>query len=291
MRGRVCLVFALGWTAASAAAGQLEDLLQSRLHGAWVLTRTESYSWCDGRYTNNRVSAGGVTSKGFRRFVPGELGKIDKVDLKRARVDLLVSVNEPVLVERQEGPFELFDERSCKVELMVELPREVVKSGDPDAVLAELARVVEAFPSWSEARSSEGWNGRERRPYPPDYDQTLARYQVWHAEQLNAAVAARSDEAARDAARLVERMGTDPSYLAGFGAGVERGGDWYEDDCDDLLEASLVIHSDDPPDGVDDTKAWDRGYRDGQELAFNVLLVDRLAGCYVPVPALEDVVP
>ena len=277
--------------AATASGGGLEDELANQLRGAWCLTRVESFSACGGGYTNNRVTAGGVTSKGRWRFAPGELVKIDKVDLKRARIDLLLQIAEPVLEARIEGPFELYDELSCRVELMVELPRELVKAGDAAEVLEEVARVVERYPSLDAARAAERWNGRRRDPYPADYELTLARYEVWKVEQLNAEVAARMDAARQDAARLVDRMGSDPSYLAGFGAGVERGSHWDETDCEDLVDEHLVYSSGDTPEDVADERAWERGFRDGQALAFAVLLGDRLAGCFVPVPAVEDLLP
>ena len=73
--------------------------------------------------------------QGGRRFDAGELVKIDKVKVKRSRVDLLTTFSEPVLVASQDGPFELYHERECKAQLIFEVPRTVIKTGNADAVL------------------------------------------------------------------------------------------------------------------------------------------------------------
>ena len=44
-------------------------------------------------------------------FAQGELAKVDKINLKRARIDLYLSLGEPVLASHMDGPFELYDEK------------------------------------------------------------------------------------------------------------------------------------------------------------------------------------
>ena len=71
------------------------------------------------------VTAGNlVTGGGHWRFQPGELAKLDKVDVNRSRIDLHLSLSEPMLVPWQEGPFTLYRESACKVELEIAVPRE-----------------------------------------------------------------------------------------------------------------------------------------------------------------------
>ena len=91
------------------AASVLEDQLESELRGAWAVLSVEVFSDCAGYYNNNEMHGAGVSSKAKRRFDFGELVKIDKINLKRSRIDLFLSLSEPVLVCRVEGPFELFD--------------------------------------------------------------------------------------------------------------------------------------------------------------------------------------
>ena len=117
----------------------LDDTLDKQFKGAWATVDVEVYSSCSGTYSDNTIGPAGVASKANRRFAAGELVKIDKIKVKRARVDLLTSLATPVLVARQDGPFELFDERECKAQLIFELPREVIKTSDADTVLAAVA--------------------------------------------------------------------------------------------------------------------------------------------------------
>lgn len=277
-------VLALAW--AGTAAADLEGNLEARLKGAWAVTAVEVYSGCGGTYTNNSVTGGGVASRGDRRFEPGELVKVDKLSVKRSEVHLFLGLAEPVLVGRLDGPFQLFDERSCRVQLILELGRPTIAAGDSAAVLSRLAEVLEVHPSLEAARGSGRWNERQRDPYPDDYQETLARHAVWQAEQVNVAVAARSDRAFDDALRGVDRVRTEPAYLAGFAAGVEAARSWSASTCDTLVSASFGSFERQPPRERKDDRAWCQGFRDGQELTFNLLLADRLRGCFVPVPPL-----
>jgi len=268
------------------AAANLERDLETRLVGAWAVTAVEVYSGCGGAYTNNSVTGGGVASRADRRFEPGELAKVDKLSVKRSEVHVYLSLAEQVLTGRFDGPFELFDERSCRVQLMVELGRPTIAAGDVAAVLARLGEVLEVHPSLEAARGSGRWNERRRDPYPDDYHETLARYAVWQAEQVNVAVAARSDEALDDATRGVDRVRAEPAYLDGFAAGVEVARRWSVRTCDTLVSAAFGGLERQPPKDKAGDRAWCQGFRDGQELTFNLLLADRLRGCFVPVPPL-----
>src|SRR5713101_6482106 len=71
-----------------ARAGDLQRTMESRWRGAWVLTALD---------TDNQVSGTLVSSKGRFRFRPGELGQVGKVDVKRSRIEILLSLPEPVL--------------------------------------------------------------------------------------------------------------------------------------------------------------------------------------------------
>jgi hypothetical protein len=168
---------------------------------------------------------------------------------------------------------------------MVGLPRDMVRAGDPDPIIDRLDDLIEIAPSLTAARESIEYNRRRREPYPEDYELTLARYEVWKAEQLNAAVAARTAQAHADALQVTARIRNDPGYLNGFADGVQRMRSWYEDDCPDLVNIrfSSVSRS---PSRADRGHQYKDGFSDGQELTFNLLLADRLGRCYVPVPPL-----
>ena len=106
-----CLALLLGavLAASSAIASDLEDRLERELRGAWGILEAEVYSACGGTYSDNTVGMVGVASKAGHRFEPGELVKIDKIKVKRQRVDLLLTLAVPIRTSRKDGPFELFD--------------------------------------------------------------------------------------------------------------------------------------------------------------------------------------
>jgi len=270
----------IGATMSSAA--DLDDQLDKRLRGSWATLEVEVYSSCSSTYSDNKVGAAGVASKADRRFSAGELVKIEKVKVKRARVDLLTSLEEPVLVMTKDGPFELYHERDCKAQLIFEVPRDVIKTRDVDAVLAVISSALTTHSTIGAAKESADWNGRERDPFPPDYDRTLLRYETWKAEQTNAAVSAGIEKASAEAAEVAEDIERDVDYLDGFAAGVEEQQSLDIDDCDRLIDASFSSFKDRPP--SDNTAKWKRGYEDGQSLVFHLYLTRELRHCFVPVP-------
>lgn len=266
----------------AAAASDLDDRMNDRLRGAWAVLGAEIYSGCSGTYSDNQVGSAGVSSKAGRRFSSGELVKIDKVKVKRSRIDLLTTIAVPVLSSYTDGPFELYEELECRVQLIFELPREVVKHDDVDAILQTLGRTVTTFPDRRSAEASDLWNRRRREEFPPGYELTLARYQHWKAEQTNAAVAERMDRAAEDAADVADDIDRDADYLDGFAAGAEEMRNSGPSGCSGLIAASFSTYRDRPR--SDKSSDWKRGFEDGQQLVFNVLLLDGLRHCFVPVP-------
>jgi len=276
----------------AAFAASLEREVKSRWLGAWVVTSVETYSDCGGLYTDNRINGTLVKSGGDIRFQPGELAKLDKIDVNRRRIDLLITLSEPLLIPYQEGPFTLYREAWCKIELQVEVPRETVKSKDEDAVEEALVRVLERHATEQEALASRSWNGREREPYPEDYERTLAELAVWRANRVNETVQAKLDYALEETTRVAYRMSGDPDYIAGFARGVEAGRAADRRDCPVLLATDLGG----PPrrtghphgEGESAEQRAERGYRDGLTLVRGLEMMERLPACFVPVPLLPD---
>ena len=261
-------------------ASVLEDQLERELKGSWCVVLVEVYSDCTGFYNNNEFVGGRVASKADQRFPPGELAKIDKINLKRSRLDLFMSLAEPILTGHTDGPFMLYEERRCKVQLIIELPRDMGKNGSPELILEHVTTALETAPTLGAAQALESWNQRTREPYPDDYELTLAQYEVWKAEQINAAVSVRAARAHQDAIGVTTHLRHDRAYLAGFAMGVEKMRSWDEHDCVALVEARFDRIADRPRDS-NGKKGWNEGYRDGQELVFNLYLADLLQGCYV----------
>ena len=271
-----------------ALAGGLQKELKGRWLGAWVVTTTESYSDCAGRYTDNRIHGNLVKSAGAYRFQAGELAKLDKVDLKKSRMDLMLTFQEPILVSYQDGPFQLFTERFCQVELEVALDRRSVKGKNASAVEDYLLEVVERYATEDDARASGEYNGRERDPYPDDYDLTLARHARWRAEQTNERVQLQMDRAVEEAGRLADRLDENPVYLAGFAEGVQAARSVNLDVCNNLLAVDLaeIRRQAARAKAKDPTLAAEhrQGFEDGKVFVYGLEMMRNLPGCFVPLP-------
>ncbi len=266
-------------------AGEFEDAVRARWRGAWVILEVESYSSCSGSYSNNDVSGQFVSSKAGRKFEPGELAKVDKVQVKRKKAELMVSVPARTLLPRQDGPFTLYDERHCAIELEVNVSRELIKAKDVDAIDRLLAAVAERFAAEAEARDSSSWNGRGDDSYPRDYALTLARHAVWRAEQTNLTIDERLDAAMDQVEDLAEQVDDDPDYLNGFAAGTHEMREWNERACEKLLGGGFVKFRHRAPKERGEDGKWSEGYYDGQELVYSIAIMRRLPGCYVEVPS------
>jgi hypothetical protein len=268
---------------ALSSASELGDRLDRELKGGWGVLELEVYSACGGTYSDNEVGAAGVASKARHRFAAGEMVKIDNVKVKRQRVDLMLTLDAPLRVSHMDGPFELYDQRSCRVQLMVYVPREMVKSSNLEGLLSEVKTHLTLHTSRDDAEMSDDWNGRKMEPLPDDYQETLHRHAIWKAEQTNAAVRDGIDHALSESAEAIEDLDDDTDYLAGFGEGAEKMGGFSVTNCASLLSVSFTSYHKSAP--ADKSRSWRDGWDDGQKLVFHVLLADRLRSCLVPVPA------
>jgi hypothetical protein len=291
--GRVLLmaaVLALASAAAPAVLGSdFERSLEGRWLGAWVVTTVESYSDCAGTFTDNTVNGRLVSSHGRLRFRPGELGRVEKLEVKHSHIEVRLSLAEPLLLSRQEGPFTLYDEGRCGVELDVEVPRSVVKSDDVRGVESALAPLVQRYDGEDEARQAKSWNHRQREAYPPDYQRTLAQYNAWKAQRVNENVQARLDQARDEAAGVGERLIDDPDYLAGLAKGADLARASLTTRCGDLVAREIGSFVRSAPTvfaGQSDKQTrWARGFNDGQRLVHSLSALRALPGCFVQVAA------
>jgi len=260
------------------AAGRAADLeadLNARYRGGWVVVKVPLFSACDGFYNDNDVSGTRVTSNAKHRFAQGELAHVERIGVRRGRVDVFLDLAEQILAERRDGPFTLYDPLTCKIQLKVSVP------GKPDPAAAEAA-LGDLFERHEDARAAEAspaWNGRRREPYPPGYEKTLAAYESWKAAQTNAAVQTRLAHAVEEAARVTDRIRSDSDYLEGFAAGVEKERNRSYGDCPSLIDNYFS-----PDSRSGKGSGWSRGYEDGQRLTHGLELAHRLQDCFVPVP-------
>src|SRR4029453_1930126 len=100
----------------------LEDQLNARWRGGTVVTRFALASSCDDYYNDNEVVGTRAESKARRRFTAGETARVERVGVHRGRIDVFLDLNEGVLEEIQDGPFTLYEPRTCKIPLKVPAP-------------------------------------------------------------------------------------------------------------------------------------------------------------------------
>ncbi len=271
-------------TATPAAAGRLEDALRSRWQGAWVVIRADVRSACGEAYSNNRVSGRLVSGKGEQRLALGELGQIHKIDVKRQRIDVLIDLVEPLRVAYVEGPFELYRQAACKIELQLDVSRQVVKAAQEEQVGEFLLAVLERYDSRAEAEESELWNLRRVEPFPEGYDRLLADYDAWRAEQIFVAVREKLARVLDEAVRIADRARSDDAYGAGFTTGLRSTSAHYHTaaDCGLLVDKVYYPGSVPSPPSYDSNSArdaWRDGYGDGQALSFHLDLARQLERC------------
>jgi hypothetical protein len=265
-----------------AIGGKAQDDLRARWLGAWVVLASGVASDCSGMHTNNAIHGQLSLGGGVHRFEPGELGQVTGLDLKQARVDVFVSLREDLLVPYQDGPFELYRQAPCRVELLVDLPRPMVKANDVAGIDRAILQVAERHTTLDQATASARWNRREREAYPPDYERRLGEHAVWKAEQRNAAVDRKIEASIAAAQEVLARVSHErEGYSEAFALGVEAMRALRFDDCDRMLASTFDGWKRKPPEGT-----HLEGHADGQFLTYSIRLADRLKGCYVPVPAL-----
>jgi len=260
------------------AYADLQDELNARWRGAWVIVTGELYSNCNGFTTDNRISGDLVVGSGRYSFEPGELARVTKIDVKRRRVDVFLDIQEGLLIEHRDGPFTLYSEASCRVELLVDY-------GDMRTSDLGIAGVEEQFDRWLErharledAERSLSWNGREREDYPEDYEQTLAAYEDWKVEQHNAVIDRKIENSIEQTRYLLAQVSSDSDFGAGLSYGIAAMREDLSDDCSRLIasEPETFARSYEAP-----NPDWGNGYKTGQQLAYHIELSRRLEACYI----------
>jgi len=265
------------------AQADLQDDLNSRWRGAWAVVDGDLYSNCSGSATNNRVSGDLIMGSGRRSFAPGELVRITRVDVRRRRVDVFLDVNENVLIEYQDGPFTLYNEASCEVELLFDFANERTRDVGFAGIDAQFNQWFERYARLADAEQSDKWNERERRPYPADYEQTLAEYHAWQIEEHNRLVDARINESIGKTGQLLTQVVAGDDFGAGLSHGIAAMRQAISDDCDRLVASGPGTFAT-SPDAAEEN--WTNGYKTGQELAYYVELGRLLQACYI-VPDLS----
>ncbi len=275
MKRTLFVLLILALIPAAASAGDLQKKMKSRWLGAWVVTNVESYSDCRGRHTANRIDGNQVESCGIYKFAAGELARLEKIEIDGSQLNLMLTFDEPLLVQVNDGPFTLYDQRSCKVEIDMELPRDLVKSGDMETMEDFLGQVLERHANAKAARTSPKWNMRKVEPVPEEYESTITEHAVWKAEQYSAMVGAKLAIAMQETARVTERVKNDPDYMAHFVSGVETARANRLGNCESMMGYIFSGRYGDTSD-----PAW----RDGRNLVYGLELIRELPACMTQVP-------
>ena len=266
--------------------GELDRQLESRWARSWVVTRVETSSDCSGEPTRNRVNGSLVKSGGRHRFSAGELARVTGVSFKKSQIRFLLSLAEPILLSRSEGPFTLVREAPCTIQLEVDVPKDVSQSMDPGAFERHLSWALGRFGSAGEARQSDTWNRRMKEAYPANYESTLIEYAVWKLDRLNKRTSSRFDTVLEKLSDSARRVGNDPSYLAGFSQGARAARSARFGPCEELLESRLDEPSREaarayPKKGKGQARESRAGYEDGYLLVYGVEYLRRLQGCFI----------
>lgn len=267
------LAGALAWPASGRA--DVEAELRRELVGRTVVVRQAVVSECTDHYTDVEVLGDRIAGGRGERFAAGELARIDNVHLGWSRFAVNLSLVEPYRVTWSDGPFTLHEQRTCRVQLDFDLPREARK--DRVRALAAITAVVEPFADEASARRSADCNRRQVEPLPADWEATRRAHALWSAERVNAAVRLKIARLLDEAEGVLTYMPDDAAYLESFGLGARarRSETWSS--CDAMLEASFYVSG---SGGTDK-----RGFADGQRLAWTTRLAAALAECHVEPPS------
>ena len=231
-----------------------EDL-QATWHGAFVLTRTPLFSECS---ITSPTTASPVAAwvRQEPALLPGEIATIDKVEVTWTRIDVSLTFLEPFRVTWKDGPYTLYDQHRCRVQLNMDLPRDVRK--DATKASAAIAAMLQSFPSEALARHAAEYNKRKVEAYPAGWERTKAEYETWRVTHLNARIQEKIDTLLRESQDALDRGHDDDEYLKCFGKGARTRSYQSFGSCDSLLNDYFLSS------GSCDNQ---RGYDDGERMA------------------------
>jgi len=273
-KGVVAVAAALALASALAARADVEDELRARLRGRWAILRSPVASECTDHYTDNDVSGRYASGAGPITLPVGELATIDNVHVGWTRFDVNVGLAVPYRVTLVDGPYTLYEMRTCRIQLGFDVPGEVKR--DRARAEATIREVLEVYDSEEAARGSAAWNRREPEALPEDAEQVWAEYRDWKAAQIDAAVRARLDDVLEEADRVLRSMEKDPDYLESFALGVESRRYESFSSCDSALSAGFYRSGSGGPSS--------RGWADGQRLGWTIAVAAALKDCWASPP-------
>jgi hypothetical protein len=278
VRGGIAASLGLVTAVSSNVRADLQDDLNARWRGAWVIVKGDIASNCNGLTTDNRVSGDLSSASGRFSFKPGELARLEKVDAKRSRVDVVLALEENVLIPYQDGPFTLYREGSCKIELEIDFGSGRTKDLGMAGVEAQFVAWFERHARLDDALASPAYNLRVREDYPKDYAQTLIAYENWKIDRHNELVTYRIAASAEETRLLLAQVVSDDQFGAGLAKGIAAMRPAMVDDCSRLLSSSVGTFG---KKAEAPNEKWAEGYKTGQALAYHIELGRRLGMCFI----------
>ncbi|MEO7793646.1 MAG: hypothetical protein ABIV06_02645 [Thermoanaerobaculia bacterium] len=257
-------------TAGGVAFADVEAGLRGELVGRYALAKGVLVSECTDHFTDMKVVGGRLAGGTGIQFEAGELVRIDNVKVgAMAGLDVNVTLVEPYLVSFPDGPFQVYDERRCRVQLNFEVARDVRK--DVRKAATAVASVLDLYDDAGAAKQA-GWNERKVEPYPKGWEKTKREYEAWKLTQVNAAVRAKTTYVLDEAGRILNYMGSDDDYLWSFAAGARARSDSWSS-CEAMLDASFY--------STGSGGKSSRGWADGQHVAWANHLAHALQSCFI----------
>ncbi|MEO8275922.1 MAG: hypothetical protein ABI639_06850 [Thermoanaerobaculia bacterium] len=252
-------------------AADVESDLQRDLVGRFALTTGDLKSECSDHYTDMKVIGTRASGGSGSRFEGGELVRIDNVHSgMMAGLDVNVSIVEPYLLSFTDGPFTVFDQRRCRVQLNFDVARDIRKDKTKSA--AAIAGVLSLFDSESAARAAS-WNRRKVAAYPAGWEKTRHEYEQWKFVHGNELVRAKTEDVLDEAGRILNSMPSDDDYSKSFGDGARSRSSESWSDCEAMLNANFYST------GSAGSGGSSRGWSDGQHVAWSTLLAHALQAC------------
>ena len=265
--------------------------IENRWLDAWVVTSADTYSECNGFYTDNRLRGDQVSSHGRIDVPIGTPAHVDMVTLSASEAVFSMTMSQKLLVTREHRDFTLQAEARCQVDLKVMLPPGMKGEQDILGIEALVQPAMKRYPTEDAAVLAAGFLPQDDPAYASAHQTAIARQQEFESRQTAEAIDARMSQWVSQTQRIQGRISNDPDYLAGFARGVEAGRATALTKCEQLATAEPAMLPMSGPSAAtfaskgSRQKAWSRGYEDGIQLTHGLEAIRILPQCVPGTPS------
>jgi hypothetical protein len=265
--------------------------IEHRWLDAWVVTSAETFSECNGFYTDNWLRGSQVSSHGRIDVPAGTPAHVDVVSVSESQVVFSLTVSQRLLVTREHRDFTLQAEARCQIDLKLMMPPGMSAAQDILGVESLINPVMKRYPTENAAVLAAGFLPSTDPTYASRHQTAIAQQHEFESRQTAEAIDARMSQWVSQTQRIQGRISSDPDYLAGFARGVEAGRASAVTKCEQLATAEPAMF----PGGGPSTatfaskgsrqKAWSRGYEDGVQLTHGLEAIRILPQCVPGTPS------